>query len=951
MTSARNLILMTLVSLPMIACKGDTGATGPQGNPGDPGSPGTSAPTTGTISGAVTDGIKLDALPGVTVTASDSGGGTLATATTGADGKFSLDVTAGAVDLSFAKADYTSPGVLHSGVNAGLSVRVAVTMNEAASGKPSVLLAAPSPGDDYGFGASVALTAAAADPNGDALTYAWANTTDPVLDSAVTGSGATGTVTMPSMAAAFGPRTTANGMKISGYQLEKRFGVIPIMTDTRGQITAKLTVNDGRGQSASTSITMNAASLELGIPNVALGQLVYVNCGTCTNGSAAWTLTMPDGTAGTLSDPAAATPSFRATQSGKYTLAQGTNSIAVYASSYIGMIGSTGAATNDGLPDSLCMSCHDSALPAFAYIPNRFTEYSDPSNPNFLHSGWIGTAHATAFTNGVNGLYGSHFNGSCNGCHTAGFDQGVANGGFADVATQHGWTFPTSLDIGNWTKMLASAPEVARLANVQCESCHGPQGGPSYNSTTAHATTSAVIGTTTVSQPFQSSRISYAAESCGNCHAAGADHKYTEWATVDEATGWGHGNKAGALLAASATTLNTSCGRCHTAQGYTIYSSLLKAATPVVTMTMTCTAGAGKVCDPLLPIASKSPGSPLDLVTAANAQSVTCVACHDPHDGTNPSQLRVYDTLAMTPAGFAVQGMGKGALCISCHNSRNGTIGTSDTFTFLHEDTDAWVASTSFTSYSAPHQADQGDVFVGRNAYFMGTSLPMMSKHAAIGDTCVGCHMALQPETFPSFSGASRQEHLFRITDANKGQLCTNCHGPTVDGEGIQGQVEGQLAALQSKISTAFIAKATAAGTINVCAYDATLDAYSMYDAVKKSTCTSSNVAITGNPITSATFIEVHGQISLNITLTTAIPVTYYSSSGANLGTKTTNTFAAQLGTVKDINQVAIYSPQGNFARAGWNYFLIEGDQSKGLHNPTFVTQVMNATQNKDVSF
>ncbi|MGE5184038.1 MAG: carboxypeptidase regulatory-like domain-containing protein [Acidobacteriota bacterium] len=938
---------MTLVALPMLACKGDTGSPGPQGDPGDPGTP---APTTGTLTGVVTDGIALDALPGVTVTASDTGGGVLATTTTTADGKFSVDVTAGPVDLVFDKPLYTAPGVLHSGVGIGQTVRIAVTMNEAASGKPSVLLALPAPGDDFGYAATVALTASAADPNGDQLTYAWANTTDPKLDSAVTGSGASGSATLPSMTAAFAPRATANGMKISGYALEKRFGVIPVMTDTRGQMTAKVTVDDGRGQSTSASLTFNAASLELGIPNVSQGQLVYLNCGTCTDGSAAWTLTRPDGTTGTLSDPTAATPSFRADMPGKYTVANGASTMDIYAAKYIGMVGSTGATSNDGNPDSLCLSCHASNLPAFAYIPNRFTEYPDPSNPSFLHSGWIGTAHAGAFTDGINGASSSHFAGSCDGCHTTGFDQGVANGGFADVAAQHNWAFPSALDPGNWVKMLATYPEVARLANVQCESCHGPQGGASYSSSTAHATTSQVVGTATISQPFQSKRISYAAESCGNCHAAGADHKYTEWATTDEVTGWGHGHKAGALLGAS-TSLNTSCGRCHTAQGYTIYSSLLKAATPVVTMTMTCKAGAGAVCDPLLPIASKSPGSPLDLVTSNNAQPVTCVACHDPHDGTNPSQLRVYDELAMTPAGFAVKGMGKGALCISCHNSRNGTISTSDTFTFLHEDTDSWVASTNFTSYSAPHQADQGDVFVGRNAYFMGTSLPMMSKHAAIGDTCVGCHMALQPETFPAFGAPARQEHLFRITDANKGQLCTNCHGPTVDGEGIQGAVENQLAALQTKIGSAFIAKVNAGGGAYVCAYDEALDGYSQYDATAKKTCAASNVNLPPSSVVSASLVEVHGQIGLEITLASAIDIPYFSSSGASLGTKHTNTFAAQLGTVQTPALTAMYSPQGNFARAGWNYFLVEGDQSKGLHNPTFVQQVMNNTLAKDVSF
>lgn len=72
----------------------------------------------------------------------------------------------------------------------------------------------------------------------------------------------------------------------------------------------------------------------------------------------------------------------------------------------------------------------------------------------------------------------------------------------------------------------------------------------------------------------------------------------------------------------------------------------------------------------------------------------------------------------------------------------------------------------------------------------------------------------------------------------------------------------------------------------------------------------------------------------------------------AHLGTKTTNEFGVQLGQFKD-NQttpVAQYALTGNLIRAGWNYFLIEGDQSLGLHNPSSVTAVLNTTIARDLS-
>ena len=923
MNTGRNTWLVLILGLAAAACTGDRGPKG------DPGSGGSSAPTTGIIAGTVTDGIAHDALVGVAVTAEDAGGATLATGTTDDAGKFSVTVPAGPVQLAFAKDLYTSPGLLASGVGGGQTVQVAVTMNEAASGKPSLSLAVS--GDDLGYGAQVPVTATAADPNGDLLTYTWSNTTEPLLGG-VTGSGPSGTIALPEVTDAFSyrPDPLNPGQFISGYLLQDRFGIVPIMPDTRGSVTATVQVDDGRGQTASASITVNAASVTTSVRDLPIGQMVYVNSGH--DGENSWTLTVTpaDATqtsAAALNDPTVRTPWFRPDVKGQYTLTEGSNSITITADAFYGMV--AGGSGNDVEPDSQCLYCHQNlALPN---IPNRFTEYTNPIT-GLVATGWNGTAHGTTFARGVNGALSNHFSGACAGCHTTGDDPGVANGGFDDVLAADDWKFPTTYSPTNWQDMLATSPSVARLANIQCESCHGPQGGPVPLAGNAHGST---WDANRNSAPWQSARISFAAEVCGTCHAAGGDHIYSEWATPaavnEDGVAMGHSNRAGAKNAVN-PGLNTSCGRCHSAQGYSMYSTFLKAQTPIVTLT--CKAGSGS-CDPLLPSAAT-----LAQVTAANVEPVTCAACHDPHDATHPNQLRIYNDVAMTPAGFGAFGMGKGALCISCHNSRNGTISTSDTFTFLHEDTDAYSAGAPL-SYSAPHQADQGDVFMGHNAYFMGAALPMTSKHAAITDTCVGCHMTLQPETFISHGTPSRQSHLFRITDANKGELCANCHGATVDGEAIQAQVEAQLASLQSKVSAAFKARvATVGGKLNLRAYDPATDSYS--------SASGSNVLLdtTGAvKIVSASFVEVHGQISLDITLNQAIAI-------PGLPAASYSEFSAQLGDLKDnaATPAVLYALTGNFTKAGWNYFLIEGDQSKGLHNPSFVSAVMNTTLAKDLS-
>lgn len=85
-------------------------------------------------------------------------------------------------------------------------------------------------------------------------------------------------------------------------------------------------------------------------------------------------------------------------------------------------------------------------------------------------SGWQGSLHATVLDRGLRGLVRGDYREECLACHALGWQPGVDNGGFDDVARRIGWRFPTQP--GDDAAKLP--PELARLAGVGCLSCHGP---------------------------------------------------------------------------------------------------------------------------------------------------------------------------------------------------------------------------------------------------------------------------------------------------------------------------------------------------------------------------------------------------------------------------------------------------------------------------------------------
>jgi hypothetical protein len=169
-----------------------------------------------------------------------------------------------------------------------------------------------------------------------------------------------------------------------------------------------------------------------------------------------------------------------------------------------------------------CAKCHSNAATSIGMVPS-----------------WSTTLHAQIFTQGITGVNGTSYASTCYVCHTVGNDPNttVNNGGFNSVATQLGWTPPTTLTPSNWTNLPAALQNVA---NIQCENCHGP------------GSTHAQSGGT----PYEIS-VPSGSGACATCHDAPTHHtKATEWYNSMHA------------VTTTDPAGNATCVGCHTANGF-----------------------------------------------------------------------------------------------------------------------------------------------------------------------------------------------------------------------------------------------------------------------------------------------------------------------------------------------------------------------------------------------
>ena len=377
--------------------------------------------------------------------------------------------------------------------------------------------------------------------------------------------------------------------------------------------------------------------------------------------------------------------------------------------------------------------------------------------PN-IYSTYTNTPHASFFTKAIQGLESSHYNSSCIQCHVVGFDTNslAVNNGFDDVAKAVGWTFPATLTPTNWTMMPSTLQD---LSNIQCENCHGPGSEHVRFTGGLPANTNAIA-------------VSYDAGACSQCHDDLKTHYYS--------AEWNVSKHANMTRTPSGSASRIACVRCHTAPGFIGYVANLNTNVPYVT---------NYAYVPL-----------------------TCQGCHDPHDASNPHQLRT-STVVPLADGTIVTNAGAGGFCFNCHTSRNGSV-TNSLVNYPNLAV-TWNGGSSFGVHDSP----QADMLEGVNAVTYGQTIASAPHANVVSNTCVGCHMQTIASTDPAFTlagGHTTKMSYQVITNGmtNKvvvAYVCTQCHGavtnfdipvPDYVGYGYSQGIQTQVQILLNQLST-----------------------------------------------------------------------------------------------------------------------------------------------------
>jgi cytochrome c554/c'-like protein len=923
--------------------KGDAGpaGTGATGSAGPAGVPGVS---TGSISGVLTYKPGSTELPASNVNVATIPA--TVTAVTDAAGGYELaNVPIGVYSLKFSGNAFSTMQVDGVSVQATKNALVSRLLNAT----NPIVLVAPVAAAPAGFGSQVTLGVTVSGGTAP-YTYKWepaaANPTAVTLSAKNVAAPTFTTGTLASILAVDSAKTFRLGKVTDwstgslAYIASPQIGFVPVSAKQLATITYNftVTVTDSVGFVKSATVAIPPATLAQGSTLGGVGQIVIANI---PNNAAAATLAGPATSTAKLQEASGPNPWFIPDAIGNYTISAGPNTVVMQANPY-----------RSASPD--CGGCHlDSAVAA--NVAAKFKGWNNSAHGNhfFKYMHYEGdtlvwnkdangvnvpapTANPTVFWNnpgpmttyefGMKGAEGTHYSQSCTGCHTTGYNMLARNSGMIDRMASASYAFPalssiftsltgaTSQQVVNSNGVVTTAnldqvtaapvltawnaiPDTVKaFAGMQCESCHGPIG--------LHAThpIDARLPDGTMTKPVGE----FSVAACAVCHDNPGNH--------DRVNLWRQSKHANLEVAIGEAATHTngdpdaSCGRCHAAQGFVQYVKQLtgqlknSSGQPIP-------AYWGPIGDPSLStFGTAGPAFLKGLgLTADKVQAVTCAACHDAHT----TGIRVEGETPMLPSGFKVAGVGTGAVCFVCHNSRNGEHNDARNGVYFTSDLPGAKAATSI---GAPHEACQGDVVAGKNAFFVSGFNP--SAHLAVKDSCVGCHMG----NFPAGLTGTNTNHTWKIDSTS----CKSCHGGAkdpVDGEALQAAFDEAKDELESVLNT------TAQGFVPGLFYKGSAQTVQLPNDSKVTFVFGRSP---GFVITSVTGFNDPNNASGTInTLGT-------SSSAAGLGNFYTDSGA----TTKAFDLL-----KGTFAKTNWNYQLVAQDGSRGVHNPTFAFAVLSKTE------
>jgi hypothetical protein len=335
--------------------------------------------------------------------------------------------------------------------------------------------------------------------------------------------------------------------------------------------------------------------------------------------------------------------------------------------------------------------------------------------------------------------------------------------------------------------MQANYPAVAGLANIQCENCHGPGNQHIYSQN--------VVGNTNAIS------VNYAAGDCSQCHDDLNGHYYS--------AEWNNSLHAAASRTPSGIS-RPQCVRCHTAPGFVGWATAGGMAT--LNMYPTNIFWANYTSTNIMAYNASSPTYTTPQTPPNTTYfPITCQACHDPHNASNPHQLRMNYNVQLSD-GTVVTNAGAGGFCMECHNSRNGSVSNMMVQYPLSQPN--WAGGSAFGTHDSP----QGDMLEGVNAITYGQQIPSAPHALVVSNTCVGCHMQTIASTDPAFTLAGG--HSTKMSYTNSAGLyvpvtyvCAQCHGtltsfdvpaPDYVGVGYSQGIQTQVQQLMNKLSTLY---------------------------------------------------------------------------------------------------------------------------------------------------